>query len=546
MTHRKKIMGNKQLIRIRLRSLALQGCVLLAMLGAYRSAFSQAGTDGRSMPAEEMRRAAFVGADRSITDDPLEECTIGAACGRAAKDGRPMIWKTRDASTGDNAIYQNTEYRYKFLAVIDAGNRQSSWMALNEKGFAILNSVAHDINEGSTGPGNGAVITLAAGTCASVAEFQRLLDSTNTTRRSTAANFVVMDSAGAAAIYETGPASYRKFAATDSIAYPKGYVLRTNFTVTGGGSVGLARFNRSSALFQGFSAGDSISPKTILRYQMRDFADPTGVPYPLPFTGSVSGAPAGYIPIDETICRLTSVSAAVIQGVRAGEAARTSTFWAILGCPATGIAVPYWPVGAPPQVSADLPKAPLNTMSNDIFTKIAGGAPWSNCINTRLLRDAAGGGLLRNIYQAEDAIFAAADTLLVRWRAGGADAPVMLKAESTYAALALNGLTAAKNALTGVNPANTAAVPTEFSLSQNFPNPFNPSTVIRFQLAAAGRVELTVVDVLGRHAATLVDNEMPAGIHTVAWDASRCAGGVYFYTLKTTLFTSTKRMLLVR
>ncbi len=527
-----------------IRLLILSGYFLALCAVNSHFAIAQYQAMNKIIPLRNTAVSADTAAFNKAENEPLEECTIGAASGKATKDGRPMIWKTRDASTGDNAVYLNTTYRYKFLAVIDAGSRKSTWMALTETGFAILNSVAYDLSAGSSGMGNGTLMTFAAGTCASVAEFKHLLDSTNITKRSTAANFVVMDSTGAAAIFETGGNQYWKFDAQDSLAYPKGYVLRTNFTFTGGGVVGLARFNRTTDLFKNFSVGDSITPKSILRYQMRDFADSTGVPYAIPFHGTVGGAPIGYIPIQETICRLSSVSATVIQGVLPKELARTSTFWVILGCPATGIAVPYWPVGEPPLNSADLPKSALNNISNDIFTKISGGTLWSNYINTQLLRDNNGGGLLRNLFQTEDGIFAAADTLLIGWRKGQYTAATMLKAESTYAALALNGLITAKNNITGVFSAATLAAPSGFSLSQNYPNPFNSSTVIRFSVAERGMVTLAVYDLLGRKVETLINEEHAPGPYMAYWNAEGKASGVYFLMLRAGSSMITKRMVL--
>jgi len=475
-----------------------------------------------------------------------EECTIGVASGRATKDGRPMIWKTRDTDGYDNAVFLNTVYRYRFLAVIDAGNRQDSWMSLNERGFAILNSALYDLAAGGSGPANGGFMTYAAGTCASVAEFKRLLDSTNITGRRTSANFAVMDSTGAAAIFETGGYRYWQYDATDSITCPRGYVLRTNFSTAGGGSEGIVRFQRTSALFDGFYAGDSISPKSVLRYQMRDLADPGGVPFPLPFHGTVGGAPYGFIPVVTTICRAASASAAVIQGVLPGEAAQTSTFWTILGCPVTGIAIPYWLVCEPPLPSADLPNAPLNDTANDIYFKIWGGSAWSTYLNSFLLRDDNGNGLLRNLFQAEDVVFAAADTLLMKWRQGQCVALEVQRAESTYAAFALSALRAASNAIVEVKPENNIATLEGYSLHQNYPNPFNPSTTIRYRLPHKSVVQLTVFNTLGQQVAQLVNGEVEAGYHEARFDGSGVSSGVYFYRLQAGDFVASKGLLLCR
>jgi hypothetical protein len=91
-----------------------------------------------------------------------------------------------------------------------------------------------------------------------------------------------------------------------------------------------------------------------------------------------------------------------------------------------------------------------------------------------------------------------------------------------------------------------AEVPAAFSLSQNTPNPFNPTTVIGFSLPDRGRVTLVVYDVLGRAAATLVDGELDGGEHEVRWDAAGMPSGVYLYRLASGGNSAVKKLLLVR
>ncbi|GIV61502.1 MAG: hypothetical protein KatS3mg044_0368 [Rhodothermaceae bacterium] len=90
------------------------------------------------------------------------------------------------------------------------------------------------------------------------------------------------------------------------------------------------------------------------------------------------------------------------------------------------------------------------------------------------------------------------------------------------------------------------AVPERFALHQNFPNPFNPQTTIRYELARSGRVALEVFDLLGRRVATLVNGEQPAGTFTVTFDARDLASGVYVYRLTAGSQVMTRTMLLMK
>lgn len=88
--------------------------------------------------------------------------------------------------------------------------------------------------------------------------------------------------------------------------------------------------------------------------------------------------------------------------------------------------------------------------------------------------------------------------------------------------------------------------PTAFRLEQNYPNPFNPSTTIKFALPEASDVKLTVYNMLGQRVNTLINNKMTAGFHSVPFDASNLASGMYIYRIEAAAFTSTKKMMLIK
>ncbi len=87
---------------------------------------------------------------------------------------------------------------------------------------------------------------------------------------------------------------------------------------------------------------------------------------------------------------------------------------------------------------------------------------------------------------------------------------------------------------------------THFILEQNYPNPFNPTTSIKYTLAETSNITLKVYDVLGKEVATLINEERPAGVYEVEFDASSLSSGIYFYQLQTETFSSVKKMILLK
>lgn len=88
--------------------------------------------------------------------------------------------------------------------------------------------------------------------------------------------------------------------------------------------------------------------------------------------------------------------------------------------------------------------------------------------------------------------------------------------------------------------------PAELSLSDNYPNPFNASTIIEYALPEPGEVKISIYNINGQLIATPLDGSGQAGRHTLKWDASRYSSGIYFYTLKTRGKTIAKRMVLIK
>jgi flagellar hook assembly protein FlgD len=100
-------------------------------------------------------------------------------------------------------------------------------------------------------------------------------------------------------------------------------------------------------------------------------------------------------------------------------------------------------------------------------------------------------------------------------------------------------------------PEDGNGVPTAFRVEQNFPNPFNPRTTIRFSLPTAGRTSVAVYDVAGRRVRTVLNEVLPAKVHEVSWTGDddqgrQVAAGVYFYMVTSGDHRSVGRMALVK
>ena len=94
-------------------------------------------------------------------------------------------------------------------------------------------------------------------------------------------------------------------------------------------------------------------------------------------------------------------------------------------------------------------------------------------------------------------------------------------------------------------------IPSDFSLQQNFPNPFNPSTEIRFDLPEEGQVELSVFNMQGQKVRTLESGKMAPGYHAIIWNGtndkgSRVSTGMYFYSIQTNKFQAVRKMLFIK
>jgi Zn-dependent metalloprotease len=107
--------------------------------------------------------------------------------------------------------------------------------------------------------------------------------------------------------------------------------------------------------------------------------------------------------------------------------------------------------------------------------------------------------------------------------------------------LAINGVL-----VTDIAEELSFSLPQEFGLEHNYPNPFNPNTMINYQFPITSNVELSVYNLLGQKVVTLINEQQRAGYHQVKWDASEFASGIYYYRIRAGAFQDVKKMILLR
>jgi hypothetical protein len=97
-----------------------------------------------------------------------------------------------------------------------------------------------------------------------------------------------------------------------------------------------------------------------------------------------------------------------------------------------------------------------------------------------------------------------------------------------------------------IDDSSQPKIPTEFAVLPNYPNPFNNSTTIRYELPLSADVTIDIYDIAGRHIRTLLSEKQSAGYHELNWDSKSATSGIYFYKIRANDFTQTQKMVLIK
>lgn len=263
---------------------------------------------------------------------PCDACTSVIVSGKASPDGRPVMFKHRDAKAHpDNAVARFQGEKYAFIALVNGdwqdkvgikGSWPEAWAGVNDAGFCIMNTATYDLKSDDVPAEQmdreGLVMYRALEICSSVREFEHFLD-TLSRPRGVEANFGVIDAHGGAAYYEVDNWDYLKW---DVNADPEGWRVVTNFTQSGRmeDRKGVDRYQRTiqNMSMPGFYTADDAVLKWKHSWMLNRI--------------SREGRP---------VLRDVTTSAVVFEGVRDGEDPALTVMWGCIGYPT---AAPYIPL----------------------------------------------------------------------------------------------------------------------------------------------------------------------------------------------------------
>ncbi len=345
-------------------------------------------------------------------------CTTAVVSGMAAANGRPLLWKNRDAENKQNQVVYDDTGRYPFVGVVNSGDPAGLevWAGVNAKGFAIMNSASYNLAK-TDSTAEGQLMRLALQSCATVEEFQALLEKTNGGRDVTA-NFGVIDARGGAAIFEASRTTFKRFDATDPAGAPAGFIVRTNYSDSGDAETGsgVLRRERADSLLARLVKDKGLTVSTLLAGPARDVANVHIGSYPA--QGLPAGARLAYTA--DSVCRYDTASAVVFEGVRPGEDPLLSTMWVIPGEPITGAAVPVWvrAAGVPTTLAAASGASPMTKALDAVRTLFYPETRGELKKFISVAAFAAGpGAVLPRLLASEAENVRAADTARARWLA---------------------------------------------------------------------------------------------------------------------------------
>lgn len=363
-------------------------------------------------------------------------CTSIIVSGKASADGRPYIFKNLDGKMNNVALVVCKGEKYRFTAITNntnsaiRPNKVSS--GFNETGFSIINTVANNLNGGKEDDTNNTrVMRRALEICKTLKDFETLLDALPKPLHIDS-NYGVMDAQGGIAYYEVNNKGYVKYDANDPKIAPNGYLIRTNFGVSGMKifGKGYGRYTAMEMYIDGVKRNGKIHFEDVIRGATR-FLTHGETKVNLYHYEPVNGEKPVFVGFQDYIPRSVTVSAQLIQGINKGENPLETTAWTMCGFPLTTVCIPIW-------LTKDkkLPKIVSRNTKGHSMICDAGLAlkkrlfpnnkkRKKNDINLAQLINKSGTGILQKIKPIEDKVFLRAGEVQASIRKEGTESQIV-------------------------------------------------------------------------------------------------------------------------
>ena len=360
----------------------------------------------------------------------IKPCTTAVVSGKATEDGRPLLLKNRDAASLQNRLVYFFDGKYRFIGLVNSEDKENKevWSGFNEAGFGIMNSASYNLKINDTtklADQEGKLMKTALEQCTTIEDFERLLQ-TLPKPLGVEANFGVIDANGGAAYFETNNFDYIKYDVNDPEIAPNGYLIRTNFSISGEDNKGYGyiRYATAKGLFENQVNDGKISfeflVKDIPRCLIHSFTN-TNLTANLPENLDDTS----YVYFRDFIPRYSTSTAVVIQGIKENESPSLTTMWTTLGFPLTSVTIPIWILsdGSMPAIlqadetgNAPLCNLALNLKSN-LFS-VQNDAK-ENYLNLAALMNNENTGIRQKLILIEEEIMLRSKERLSNWRIDG-------------------------------------------------------------------------------------------------------------------------------
>lgn len=360
-------------------------------------------------------------------------CSSAIISAKASSDGRPLLWKHRDARQYENELRHFKGEKFDFIGLVETRDTTGTqvWMGANIAGLAIINTNSYNLNKenykGSMDQ-DGYIMKEVLGRCATLKDFEKYLNDTNG-KRGVIANFGLIDAQNGAAYYEVDPFRYVKFDANDPQTAPSGYLIRTNFGFSGkkGAGSGYIRYQTLDKLFYWTNLDQRLNTEFLLleatRCLKHDLLESDLMAGNLP----ENSREKKLVLFRDYIVRFDSVASMVIQGVKKDEEPRLTTIWTIPSFPLTTLTVPTWVAGG-----ENLPKTVISADDKPSFLTRSSLALKERCFPLRfregkdyldlsMIVNRENSGILQNILDMERENIKATKELIAKWRTRGFD-----------------------------------------------------------------------------------------------------------------------------